>query len=202
MTGCGCGKEKADELERKTLIALLLINASMFVIEFIVGFFAQSTGLIADSLDMFADATVYGLSLFAVGKKLKHKITAAKMSGLLQIFLGFGVLIEVFRRLIYGSEPMSILIMAVGIFALMANLLCLALIQKHKDSGVHMRASWIFSTNDVIANLGVIISGLLVFLSGSRLPDLIIGFIIALIVIRGGVNILKDANNESAKNCA
>src|SRR5690606_27571420 len=114
--------------------------------ELTLGWVAQSTGLIADSLDMLADATVYGLSLYAVGKGVLQQAKAARVSGYLQIILGLGVLFEVVRRMVFGSEPQSTLIVVVGAFALLANVICLILISKHKDGGVHMRASWIFST--------------------------------------------------------
>lgn len=192
MSDCGCGSEQADKLERKTLIVLLSINGFMFVSEMILGWLAQSTGLIADSLDMLADAMVYGLSLYAVGRGVVHQAKAAQVSGFLQIILGVSVLFEVFRRLLFGSEPQSVLIISVGAVALLANIVCLVLVYKHREGGVHMRASWIFSTNDVIANLGVIASGVLVAIVGSRLPDLIIGTIISLIVVHGGFRILKD----------
>jgi len=201
MSDCGCGAEQAESLERKTLLVLLAINAFMFVTEFVLGWFAQSTGLIADSLDMLADATVYGLSLYDVGKGITKQVNAARLSGYLQILLGVGVLFEVLRRVLFGSEPQSTLIMVVGAVALVANIVCLALISKHKNGGVHMRASWIFSTNDVIANIGVVVSGALVAVIGSRYPDLIVGTLISVVVIRGGLKILRDAKEtqESAK---
>lgn len=203
MSGCGCGAEEAESLEKKTLIILLSINAFMFVTELTLGWLAQSTGLIADSLDMLADAIVYGLSLYAIGKGVVKQAEAARVSGYLQIILGLGVLFEVIRRMVFGSEPQSTLIIVVGAVALLANIICLILISKHKDGGVHMRASWIFSTNDVIANLGVIISGVLVAVVGSRYPDLIVGTIISIVVIRGGVKILQDANQtQKSKSCA
>jgi Co/Zn/Cd efflux system component len=198
MSDCGCGTDEADRLERKTLLALLAINGFMFAAELLLGWLAQSTGLIADSLDMLADATVYGLSLYAVGKGVSRQARAARISGFLQIFLGLGVLFDVIRRLWLGSEPQGALIIAVGAVALLANVACLALISKHRAGGVHMRASWIFSTNDVIANLGVIVSGGLVAVFGSRYPDLVVGTAIALIVVRGGMRILQEARETRA----
>ncbi|QKX16900.1 cation transporter [Microbulbifer sp. YPW1] len=195
MSDCGCNPAQAEKLERKTLIALLSINGLMFAVELILGWLAQSTGLIADSLDMLADALVYGISLYAVGRGVMLQVRAARISGILQILLGAGVLLEVLRRLLFGSEPHSLLIMSVGAVALIANIICLALISKHREGGMHMRASWIFSANDVIANLGVIVAGVLVALLGSRLPDLIIGSIISLVVIRGGWKILREARD-------
>ena len=196
MTNCGCGTEQVEKLERKTLISLLAINAVMFLVEFVMGWLAESTGLISDSLDMLADAAVYGLSLYAIGRGLKKQIKAARLSGILQILLGTGVLLEVMRRLLLGSEPESLRIMGIGIAALVANIYCLMLISGHRNSGVHMRASWIFSTNDVIANLGVIVSGFLVWLLGNRFPDLIVGAMISVVIVRGGIRILQEAKQE------
>lgn len=183
--------DAVNQKEAGILKWLLAINGIMFCIEMVVGWYAQSTGLIADSLDMFADAAVYGLALYAVGHGAQMKLRAAHFSGWLQMMLALGTLSEVIRRFIFGSEPLSMLMMSFGFIALIANCLCLVLINKQKDSGVHMKASWIFSANDVIANLGVIVAGLLVALTGSRYPDLVIGFVIGLIVLNGARRILQ-----------
>lgn len=182
--------------ESTVLKYLLAINATMFVVEIIAGLRAQSTGLIADSLDMFADAAVYAISLYAVGKAKKLQSNAAMLSGILQLLLALGALSEVVRRFIYGSEPNSPMMMGVSLIALIANASCLILLAKHRDGAVHMKASWIFSTNDVIANLGVIIAGGLVYLFQSRIPDLVVGFVIALIVLRGAFTIIKLARTS------
>jgi len=199
MSGCGCGDiEIRDRTESKVLWQLLAINAVMFVVEFIIGWLAQSTGLIADSLDMLADAGVYGIGLYAVGRSLRAKTHAASVSGVLQLVLAGLVMADVVRRYFIGSEPFGMLMMGVSLIALLANLACLALLAKHRDGEVHMRASWIFSTNDVLANLGVILAGALVYVTGSRTPDLLIGLIIALLVGRGGVQILREARASYA----
>lgn len=199
ISDCGYELEETNALERRTLWALLAINAFMFVVEAVAGWIGESTGLLADSLDMLADATVYGIGLYAVGRPLIAKARAAFTSGVLQIVLGVGVLLDVARRFLVGSEPISTLMIVVGAVALIANVTGLLLIAKHRQGGVHMRASWIFSKNDVIANLGIILSGVLVIVLGSRFPDLVIGAAIATIVIRGGFEILREANQVKEK---
>jgi Co/Zn/Cd efflux system component len=201
VDACGCVMEARDKQERKTLLTVLGINAFMFVFEISLGLMAHSTGLVADSLDMFADASVYTMSLYAVGKSLALKAKAARLSGLAQIFLSLLVLTDVFRRFILGSEPVSVLMMGVGLIALLANATCLRIIGRQREGGVHMRASFIFSKNDVIANMGVILSGMLVWYLGSRYPDLFIGSVIAGVVLSGGVKILKEADEDSG-TCA
>jgi Co/Zn/Cd efflux system component len=197
MAGCGCEMEAKNRREARVLVWLLAINAVMFCVEIITGYAGQSTALIADSLDMFADASVYAVSLYAVGRGLLLKARAAMLSGVLQILLGLGALADVLRRLIAGSEPVSGLMIGIGLIALVANVACLVLIARHRSGEVHMRASWIFSRNDVIANAGVIAGGVLVHFLGTALPDLVIGFVIVLVVLGGGVHILRDARAEA-----
>ena len=183
--------EIAPSVEAKTLKYLLAINFTMFLVEIFLGFYAESTGLIADGLDMLADSFVYGISLYAVGKSVHVKNKTAFLSGVMQISLGLLCLVEVGRKFYFGSEPLSNFMIIVSIVALIANVWCLTLIHKHKDGEVHMKASWIFSANDVIVNTGVIISGALVYFFKTNIPDLIIGGLVSLIVIKGGLTIIK-----------
>src|SRR5690606_24845662 len=118
-------EELTASKEAGTLKILLGINAAMFAIELGAGLIAQSTGLVADSLDMFADAAVYGLALFAVGRAARLQVRAAHLAGIFQIVLALGVLVEVARRFLYGSEPASMLMMGFGLVALVANVSCL-----------------------------------------------------------------------------
>ena len=185
--------EEAASLQRRVLWVLLAINATMFAIEGISAWAADSSGLLADSLDMLADASIYAIALYAVGRSLRLQANAASTSGFFQMALGFAVFLQVIRRYLHGSDPVSTLMILVGALALAANATCLILIASHREGGVHMRASWIFSQNDVIANIGVIVSGALVAVLGSRLPDLLIGAVISLVVIRGGIQILREA---------
>ncbi len=179
--------------EANVLKALLAINGIMFVLELFFGLLAESMGLISDSLDMLADAAVYGVSLYAVGKAISMKKKAATLSGYLQMLLAFGVLVETMRRFYFGSEPEGLFMIGVATVALIANISCLFLLFKHKGGEVHMKASWIFSTNDVIANIGVILAGLAVYFFQSPYPDLIIGTIVGFVVLRGAVSILRLA---------
>jgi Co/Zn/Cd efflux system component len=180
-----------DARERRTLRWVLAINAAMFVAELAAGWLAQSTGLIADSLDMLADASVYALALYAVGRAPALKLRAAHASGLLQSALALGAVAEVGRRLVAGSAPEPPTMIGVSLVALAANVASLLLVSRHRQGGAHMRASVIFSTNDVLANLGVIAAGALVAWTGSRLPDLAVGTAVALLVLSGGVRILR-----------
>jgi len=185
--------QASAEAEASVLKILLAINGLMFLAEFATGWIASSTGLVADSLDMFADAAVYALSLAAVGRAVSAQKRAAFVSGWLQIVLAIFALGDVARRGVVGSEPVAPMMMGMAVVALVANATCLVLLFKHRERGVHMKASWIFSTTDVIANCGVIVAGLLVMLLKHSWPDLVVGTAIGLIILRGGVTIVRLA---------
>lgn len=188
------GEIESDEVQSKLLWIVLAINLGFFFIEIIAGLLSRSMGLLADSLDMLADASVYGLSLWAVGSTVARKKSVARFSGIIQFVLaGLGI-VEVIRRfVIVDTVPDFRTMIIVSILALVANSLCLFLLQRSKSDEAHMKASLIFTSNDVIINSGVIIAGLLVLLTGSKYPDLIIGGIVFLIVVRGAIRMLKLA---------
>ena len=185
-----------DNKQRKVLWLVLAINFGFFLIEMSTGIISKSMGLVADSLDMFADAVVYGLSLFAVGAAVSRKKRVAMICGYFQIFLAAIGFIEVIRRFI-GAEKMPVFqtMIGISILALIANVICLLLLQRTKSKDAHIQASIIFSSNDVIINAGVILAGFLVWQLNNQIPDLIIGSIVFLFVIRGAIRILKLSKN-------
>lgn len=180
--------------ERRLLWQVLAINFFFFILELSTGFIAGSMGLIGDSLDMLADSLVYGLALYAVGGTLARKKSIAKAAGYLQFLLAVLGLLEVIRRFT-GQEanPAFRLMIFVSILALAGNGLCLYLLQKSKSAEVHMQASMIFTSNDIMVNLGVILAGALVYLTDSNYPDLLVGLLVFILVALGAGKILNLA---------
>jgi len=185
-----------NKSQKKLLWSVLIINFAFFIIEMTTGLFSKSMGLVADSLDMLADSFVYGISLFAVGGTLIKKKRIAKLAGYFQFTLAIIGFLEVLRRYISADKlPDFSTMIIVSIFALIANGICLYILQKSKSKEeAHMKASMIFTSNDVIINLGVIIAGIMVNWLNSNKPDLIIGTIVFALVIQGAFRILKLSN--------
>ena len=181
-----------DAKQRRLLWIVLAINLSLFVIEIVTGFISNSMGLVADSLDMLADALVYGLALWAVGSTLIRKKRIAKISGYFQLTLAVLGLVEVIRRFYgVGEVPVFQMMIYISVLALTGNGISLYLLQRSQSREAHMQASMIFTSNDVIVNLGVIVAGVLVYFTDSKIPDLIVGICVFLIVGRGALRILK-----------
>ncbi|WP_428740466.1 cation transporter [Tenacibaculum sp.] len=179
--------------QKKLLWTVLAINFVFFIIEMTTGIISKSMGLVADSLDMLADSFVYGISIFAVGGTIIRKRRIAKLAGYFQITLAIIGFVEVLRRFL-GAEklPNFSTMIIVSLFALIANGICLYILQKSKSQKeAHIKASMIFTSNDVIINLGVITAGFLVHWLNSNKPDLIIGTIVFVLVIQGALRILK-----------
>ena len=187
------GLDASDAAERRTLKWVLGINATQVIVAGAVGIAAQSTGLLGAALDNLADTGVYVVSLYAVGRTVVAKSRAARLSGVLLIVLALGLLGEVIRRFVAGSEPIGLAMIVTAIANAATNLLNLRLLRSHREQGVHLKASWIFTTNDMIANGGIAASGIAVMIFKSPLPDLLISVVVVGIVLKGGWEILREA---------
>ncbi len=180
--------------DKRLLWTVLLINFGVFLIEVTAGFVANSMGLVADSLDELADAFVYALSIYAISGAAMGKKRIARSSGILQLILALWGFVEVVRRFA-GNEPTPsfAVMMVCSAIALAGNAASLYFLRKSNSQEVHMKATQIFTSNDVIVNIGVIIAAILVAVLQSKIPDLIIGAIVFAIVLRGAVKIFKLA---------
>ena len=192
------GIEEAHRQESRVLWEVLAINFFFFALEVLTGFIAGSMGLVADSLDMLADSIVYALSLFAVGGTVSRKKKIAGAAGYFQLALALLGFAEVIRRFLgRGEAPDFHLMIVISFLALAGNAICLYLLQKSKSKEAHMQASMIFTSTDVMVNLGVIVAGILVYLTASKLPDLTIGTIVFILVGRGAYRILQTVEMMS-----
>jgi len=151
-------------------------------------------GLVADSLDMLADASVYMLSLIAIGSSVMRKKRIARIAGYFQITLAVLGFAEVVRRFLGHAEmPDFRMMIIIAALALVANTVSLIVLQKARSKEAHIQASMIFTSNDIIINLGVIVAGIIVLWLQSAIPDLVIGSIVFIIVLRGARKILALA---------
>jgi cation diffusion facilitator family transporter len=190
MPDCGCHGEQANtRTERRVIGIALALNATMFLVEATAGWIADSSALLADALDMLADAAGYTIALAAIGRTEAFKTRAALRSGVLLAILGVAVILETIRRAIMGSAPEGSLMLPVALLALIVNSIVLVMLARYRRGEVHLRASWIFTRADVITNLVVILAALLVKITQSRMPDIVIGLAIGVYVVREAIEI-------------
>ena len=191
-----CEARPVPAAQRAVLQATLWINAVMFLFECGAGLAAHSTALLADSVDMLGDAIVYGFSLYAVGRGPVWQSRAAFLKGLVMAAFGVGILVQVALKLARGLTPGVETMSAVGLLALVANLVCLRLLWRHREDDVNMRSAWICSRNDVIGNVSVLVAAAAVWLSGSPWPDIIVGLLVAGVFGRSAVGVLAEASRS------
>lgn len=199
MSECGCHVEATqDPKQRRTLWIALILNAAMAVVGFVVGWLAHSTGVLADALDMLSDASAYAIGLAAIGRSATFKRRAAQWSGAILLVLGVGIVVEALRRGVMGGEPLGGWMMLAAGLSLIVNLAVLRLLRPFQQGEVHLRATWIFTRADVVANIGVLVAAALVAFTGSRFPDVIVGAAIGAYVVKEAIEILREASAKKA----
>ncbi|WP_138485427.1 cation transporter [Dyadobacter bucti] len=186
--------------ERQLLIKVILINLSQVALAGIVGFIISSSSLLGTALDSSGDMAVYLVSLYAVGKSILAKVRAATFSGIFLMGLGILLLVDVTKKFLEGSEPVGWAMIIVALINTASNFWIVRLLKSDQKGGVHIKASIIFTDNDMWINLGIVASGLGVMLFKSSIPDLVVGVIVVLISLWGGYKILKEANETKKES--
>ncbi|WP_172657360.1 cation transporter [Myxosarcina sp. GI1] len=197
-----CCQHKAKELQKlqkrqsKVLWTILIINAVMFVVEFSGGVKAASLSLTGDSLDMLGDALVYGCSLYVIQKGKKAQARSALLKGSIMFITAIAVFARATYQLFAQTVPTVQLMSGIGILALLANLICFLLLIRHRNDNINMSSVWLCSRNDIIANTSVLLTAGLVFLTGSFIPDLILGLLLTLVFAQSAGKVLAQAKRE------
>ena len=194
MAKWGCEPTAPETPQQRHILKIAFgLNATMFIVGVTAGLIARSSGLIADGLDMLADATAYAIALAAAGQSSLFKVSAARGSGIVLLALGILVLGDVGRRFFVGAPPEGWLMIAVASVALIVNANVLRMLSRQRSHEVHLRATVIFTRVDVIANIAVIVSGTIVLATGFRFVDLAVGAAIGAYVIKEAMEILREA---------
>lgn len=197
--GHSCCENKSTELvqlrekQLSVLKTVLLINALMFLVEFISGILAKSSALTADSLDMLGDAIVYGFSLYVLYRSDHWKAKAAFLKGIIIVGFALYVLVDTTLKVMSPTIPVAETMGIIGGIALLANVSCLLLLLRHRNDDINMKSTFICSRNDIISNVGVLSAALLVQLMNSKWPDIVIGYVIAILFFKSAWPILKES---------
>ena len=194
-----CCNDKSFEIEalraRQGFIlkVVLGINAAMFAVELTAGLLAASVALIADSLDMLGDALVYGFSLYVVARGTRMKAISALFKGTIMAAFGVFVLAQAVYQMLVPQVPSYETIGMIGLLALLANGVCLALLWRHRADDINMQSVWLCSRNDIVANVSVLIAAAGVWLTASGWPDILVGLTIAVLFLRSALSVLSSA---------
>lgn len=184
---------------KRVLWTVLLLNLGYGVIELGGGLLAGSQGLKADALDFLGDGTITLLGLLAIGWGQDWRARAALLQGIFLAIMGVGVLVATLYRVFVLQIPEAELMGAFGIGALIVNVTCAAILLKHRTGDANVQAVWLFSRNDALGNVGVIIAAALVWLTGTAWPDLFVAAVIAGLFLKSAWTIIRSARHELAE---
>lgn len=179
--------------QRRVLQIVLWVNVVMLLVEWGAGLLANSTALLADSVDMLGDAMVYGFSLYVVSRGSVWQARAALLKGAVMAAFGLGVLVEAVLKIVRGGVPAADVMGGIGLLALAANLGCLVLLRRRRADDINMRSAWLCSRNDVMANAGVLMAAAGVFVTHSAWPDIAMGLLIAAMFARTALGVIGEA---------
>ena len=178
---------------RRALTIVVVLNLGYGIIEMAGGFLSDSQALKADALDFVGDGLITLLGLLAIGWRPMWRARAALFQGLFLGALGLGVLISTALRVLARRPPEAELMGMFGIVALAVNIAAAVVLIPHRKGDVNVRAVWLFSRNDAIGNIAVVIAATLVALTQSPWPDLIVAMVIAALFLQSSWSIVRDA---------
>lgn len=194
--GSCCEGNKLDSRnakQRKTLMAVLLINAVMFVVIVLAALHSRSSSLLSDSLDNLGDAITYAVSLYAISKTPVFKAKVALFKGGLIFFAACLVLIQVIYKLEHPVVPTAEIMGIFSLLGLIANALCLFLLTRHRREDVNMSSVWACARNDIVSNISVFIGAWLVWFTASGWPDMVIAVILVVFLMRSSIQVIRSA---------
>jgi cation diffusion facilitator family transporter len=181
---------------RRRLVAVIVINATMFLVEIVAGQLSGSQALKADALDFFADSVTYGASLFVIGMALRARATVAFAKGLSLLAMGLWVLGTTIYRVFYIGVPEAEVMGVIAVLALAANVASVLLLMSYRDGDANVRSVWLCSRNDAIGNVAVMVAALGVWGTATGWPDLIVAGIMATLFLNSAVKILIQSRAE------
>jgi Co/Zn/Cd efflux system component len=160
------------------------------------GFPAASQALKADALDFLGDGGITLFGLVAIGWSLVWRARAALLQGLFLGALGIGVLAATAYRVLVLHTPEADVMGVFGAVALAVTVAAAWVLVPHREGDANVRALWLFSRNDALGNIAVIVAAGLVAWTGTPWPDLAVAAVIAGLFIHSAWEILRDARND------
>lgn len=181
---------------KRALWIAVLLNVGYGLVEIVGGFLSGSQAVKADALDFLGDGVITLLGLIAIGWSLLWRARSALIQGIFLGVLGLGVLVSTAYRVIVLNEPDAELMGVFGAIALIVNVAAALVLIPHRTGDANVRAVWLFSRNDAIGNLAVVIAAALVYWTGMSWPDLLVAVLIAGLFLHSSWSIIRDARAD------
>jgi Co/Zn/Cd efflux system component len=196
---CGCGAKDAAQASpayKRALWIVAGLNAGMALIGGAVAVLGHAVSVQADALDFLGDAVATAIGLVLVGCAARTRSKTAVVQGLALGALGLLTLGVAAMRAVSAAAPMAQSMGVYGVAGLAVNVACAMLLLRYQGRDASARAVFLFSRNDAIGNVAVLIAAGLVALSSSRWPDVIVAAVLAVLFLHSSVSIVREARHE------
>ena len=181
---------------RRALWIVVVLNLGYGLVELGGGFLSDSQALKADALDFLGDGAISFLGLLAANWRPVWRARSALLQGVFLAGLGIVVLGTTAYRVVVQGQPEAELMGLFGLIALTINVAAAIVLLPHRTGDANMRAVWLFSRNDAVGNLAVVIAAVFVAWLGSPWPDLAVALVIAGLFLQSALSILTAARSE------
>jgi cobalt-zinc-cadmium efflux system protein len=197
-------QDNSSSIKRKLTIALAIASA-ITLLEFFGGLLSNSIALLSDAGHMLSDVMAVSLSLFAIrlaSREHTQKLTYGYHRAEVLAALANGIMLAIIAAILFREaymrlwNPPSIditILIGVAVIGLAANISMAFILKEVQKSSIGARSAFLHVFYDTISSIGVIIAGIIVAATQIFIVDPIIAFMIAGLIVRGAVSILKES---------
>jgi len=166
---------------RRVVRRVAVLNLGYFGIEFAVALAIGSVSLFADGIDFLEDASVNLLILLGLGWSLRRRAQLGMALAVILLVPGLATLWTAWEKIAAPLPPEPVPLTLAGAGAMLVNFACALMLARFRAHGGSLtRAAFLSARNDVLANIAIILAGLVTaYLWASAWPDLIVGLAIA-----------------------
>lgn len=191
--------------QQKHLLIVLLMTGTFMVIEVVGGLFTGSLALLADAGHMLTDMAAIGLSAFAIWMAARpytpektygyHRaeILAAVTNAVVLLLLAVWILYEAYRRVFEPSHVLGIPMLVIGLVGLAVNVASMKLLIDESASSLNVRSAYLEVLSDAISSVGVILGGIVIWMTGWVLIDPLLSAGISIFIVWRTWGLLSQA---------
>lgn len=189
------------------MAAAILLTLAFVLAEVITGLFTHSLALISDAGHNFADALALGFSWYAMwvaGKPSDPRrtfgyhrvaILAALVNAASLVVIALVIFWEASRRITAQHPVQSGPMIWMALIAIVMNSVVAMWLRQGAGHDVNLRSAYLHMLGDAISAFGVVLAGIVIWLTGSPIADPIASFLIGALILASSWGILKETIN-------
>lgn len=189
-------EKEVSKKHRRSLFIVLWIHAFMFFVVLTAAIYADSSALLADSLDFIGDAGSYALSIYVMSRGVLIRAASAILKAVVMLLFGMPMMVYTLLRFNADVIPDPTIMNISGLLGIAAHLVCIYFLINFRKGDSNLLSVWICTINDLVSNILIVIASILISFTNSIVPDIAAALIIITIALYGACVILITALRE------